>query len=128
MSELRRRSRDAGMRVLAAQGGELEGDYGFGVVRQLFDPVLLGARDTDRDQVLAGAAQLAAPLFGMVPNRSPTGMADADFARLHGLHWLVANLADAARCSWSSTTPTGPTSRRCASSATSPPGSRASPS
>ena len=65
LSELRRRSRDAGMRVLAAQGGELEGDYGFGVVRQLFGPILLGARDTDRDQVLAGAAQLAAPLFGM---------------------------------------------------------------
>ena len=91
LGELRRRSRDAGMRVLAAQGGELEGDYGFGVVRQLFGPVLLGARDTDRDQVLAGAAQLAAPLFGM---GAEPGAADADFARLHGLHWLAANLAE----------------------------------
>ena len=91
LSELRRRSRDAGMRVLAAQGGELEGDYGFGVVRQLFGPVLLGARDTDRDQVLTGAAQLAAPLFGM---GAEPGAAEADFARLHGLHWLAANLAE----------------------------------
>src|SRR5215831_20060114 len=30
----------AGMRVLAARGGELEGEFAYGIVRQLFEPLL----------------------------------------------------------------------------------------
>jgi predicted ATPase len=30
----------AGMRVLAARGGELEGEFAYGIVRQLFQPLL----------------------------------------------------------------------------------------
>src|SRR4029453_4159408 len=32
----------AGMRVLAARGGELEGEFAFGLVRQLVAPLLAG--------------------------------------------------------------------------------------
>ena len=35
-----RRAADTGMRVLTARGGELEQDFGYGVVRQLFDAPL----------------------------------------------------------------------------------------
>jgi len=40
----RERARGAGMRVLAGRGGELEGGFSFGVARQLFEPLLAGAR------------------------------------------------------------------------------------
>ena len=39
----RERAAQAEMRVLAGRGGELESDFSFGVVRQLFEPLLVGA-------------------------------------------------------------------------------------
>ncbi len=50
---------DAGATVLTARGSELEGDFAFGVARQLFqDPVTALAED-ERRQALSGAAALA---------------------------------------------------------------------
>jgi DNA-binding CsgD family transcriptional regulator len=92
LTELARRARDAQLRVLSARGGELERGYGFGVVRQLFDPVLLGAAAAERDRLLDGAARLAEPVFDV--GSSADGGTDAGFARLHGLQWMVANLAE----------------------------------
>ena len=43
----------------------------------------------------------------------------ASFAALHGLYWLTVNLTAERRCCWRSTTCTGATARRCASSPTS---------
>jgi len=40
MGELRRRAAAAELRVLSARGSELEREFPFGVVRQLFEPVL----------------------------------------------------------------------------------------
>src|SRR3954454_23691758 len=41
MTEARRRAGEAGMRTLAARGSELERQFPFGVVRQLFEPLLI---------------------------------------------------------------------------------------
>src|SRR6478609_5149448 len=41
-----------GMRVLRARGTELEGEFAFGVVRQLFEPALAGAPDPELAQLL----------------------------------------------------------------------------
>jgi hypothetical protein len=41
-SAARTQARDAGFRVLSAAGGELETDFPYGVVRQLFEPELAG--------------------------------------------------------------------------------------
>jgi DNA-binding CsgD family transcriptional regulator len=68
-----------GMRVLRSRGTELERDFAFGVVRQLFEPVLAEASDLERARLLEG---------GLPP--SPV---DPSFAILHGLYWLCANLA-----------------------------------
>ena len=38
LSEARRRAEAAGMRALTARGSELEREFAFGVVRQLFEP------------------------------------------------------------------------------------------
>jgi hypothetical protein len=51
--------------VLRARGAELEREFPFGVVRQLFEGVLLAASDEDRASLLAGAAGLAAGVLGL---------------------------------------------------------------
>jgi DNA-binding CsgD family transcriptional regulator len=84
-AELRRRAEAEGMTTLYARGGELERDFAFGCVRQLFEPVL-------DDELLSGAAHLAGTVF------EPDAAASADptYGVLHGLYWLTANLAEAA--------------------------------
>jgi hypothetical protein len=88
------RARAGEMRVLTARGGELEGEFAFGVVRQLFEPLLATAVPKARAELLAGAATLAEPIFeasSLVARTDVEG--DASFAVLHGLYWLAANVA-----------------------------------
>jgi DNA-binding CsgD family transcriptional regulator len=87
----RERLQRLGTRVLCARGSELERDFGFGVVRQLFEPVLNGNRRR-RQRWLAGAAALAAPLF-TTPDVVAAGR-EAQDSLLHGLFWLAANLSE----------------------------------
>lgn len=83
----------AGTRVLAARGSELERTFAYGVVRQLFEPVLAAAIEVERAELLGGAAGQAAALLGHAdPTLDPRGGRDASFAMLHGLFWLTANL------------------------------------
>ncbi|MFL6067178.1 MAG: AAA family ATPase [Gaiellaceae bacterium] len=83
VAETRRRAEEAGLRVLRARGGELEREFAFGVVRQLFEPAL------DRGDVFDGAAAPARAVF-----EDAAGGADAaSFAVLHGLYWLVVDLS-----------------------------------
>jgi hypothetical protein len=63
LAEAARRASDCGFSVLRAAGGELEREYGFGVVRQLFWPVVTPGRD--RGNLLDGAAGLAALPIGL---------------------------------------------------------------
>ena len=80
------------MHVLRARGGEYERDFPYGVVRQLFEPLL--ARRGPRAELLGGNARARrAPIFE--PAAAPAEGADP-FAVQHGLHWLVADLAGAA--------------------------------
>ena len=46
LDQARRRASAAGMTVLMAQGAALEQDFGFGIVRQLFEPVIRDAGRT----------------------------------------------------------------------------------
>ena len=88
---------DGGMRVLRARGTELERDFAFGVVRQLFEPPLAQASDLERADLLQAAAGVAAGLLGLRGTRPgdgpPSSGVDPSFAILHGLYWLCANLA-----------------------------------
>src|SRR3954471_7963756 len=79
-----------GMLCLSARGGGLERKLPFGVVRQLFEPLLARADAAERERLLEGAAALAAAAVD--PHADPT-RAPATFATLHGLYWLTANLA-----------------------------------
>jgi DNA-binding CsgD family transcriptional regulator len=88
---------DGGMRVLRSRGSELERDFAFGVVRQLFEPPLAEASELERADLLHAAAGVAAGLLGLpgaAPADDPPALGvDPSFAILHGLYWLCANLA-----------------------------------
>ena len=84
-----------GVMVLRARGGELERDFGYGIVRQLFEPVLSAAPARQRRDLLAGAAGFARPVLGLAGARDTVAGPDAAFAAQHGLYWLAANLASA---------------------------------
>jgi len=81
----------AGMRVLTARGGELEREFAYGVVRQLFEVLLASATPEDRERWLAGAAGLSAPVLSSVPVGDGVGQEPSSV--LHGLYWLSANLS-----------------------------------
>jgi DNA-binding CsgD family transcriptional regulator len=82
--------------VLLARAGELEREFPFGVVRQLFEGLL--ADPAARDAALSGAAAAARPVFGAIAGDGQGDGAaapdeDASFAVLHGLFWLTLNVS-----------------------------------
>jgi DNA-binding CsgD family transcriptional regulator len=91
-----KRARRRGMLTLAARGGELEGHFPYGVVRQLFEPVLRKASRAERRVLLAGAAELTAPLLTGEGEAAGGGREDSAFGHMHGLYWLAINVSQAA--------------------------------
>jgi DNA-binding CsgD family transcriptional regulator len=103
----------AGMRVLGARGSDLEQEFAFGVVRQLFEGPLASADPEERAALLDGAAALAAPLFepgpahvsAQSPDQSPVPArpeaapdgaippVDRRFTLVHSLYWLTTNIS-----------------------------------
>src|SRR6266700_3906786 len=84
---LRAACRGPDPQVLTARGLALEQGFGYGIVRQLLDPV------RGEDGLMDGAAGLAARVFEW----TEAGPVEDDvrYAAMHGLYWLVANLAAA---------------------------------
>src|SRR5437764_682092 len=94
LAAARGRGAEAGVEVRQSRGGELELEFPLGIVRQLFEPTLVGVRKAERRDLLSGAADLAAPLFsGDYLTDRASAKADPAFATLHGLFWLTSNLA-----------------------------------
>jgi DNA-binding CsgD family transcriptional regulator len=90
LAEARERAA-ASMATLSARASELERDFPFGVVRQLFEGAV--ATPDMRERALAGAAEPAAAAFGASYDPAADG-GGASFAALHGLYWLALNLAE----------------------------------
>src|SRR4051812_29965193 len=91
LEALRARARRHDMVVLAARASELDREFPFGVVRQLFEPLVLRAEEERRARLLGGPAALVARLLGV--GSSASDAADS-LAYFHALYWLIANLAD----------------------------------
>ena len=87
--EVMRLATAAGVRVLSARGSQLERSFGFGAVRQLFEPCTSDL--AARDRLLGGAAAVARPVFEEVAADETSN--NGSFAVLHGLYWLTVNLA-----------------------------------
>src|SRR6516162_8673807 len=62
-----RRGRELGLQALTARGSELERDFAYGLVRQLFEAPVVAASPPERAELLTGAAGHAATLFGVAP-------------------------------------------------------------
>src|SRR5262245_29747951 len=90
--EAQQQALDAGMQVLSARGSELETTFSFGVVRQLFEPLLAHLTDDERAELLTGAAELAIPIFEPA-HLTADPVRDVSLAMLHGLYWLTVNAA-----------------------------------
>ena len=87
---------ERGLRVLLARAGELERSLPYGVVMELFGAI---ANDpAQRNEIFAGPARIAAPLFGLGridDALAHDGIDRADpVAYVHGLFWLVLNLVE----------------------------------
>jgi hypothetical protein len=78
-----------GVSVMRARGGEVERDLGFGLVRELFEPVMRAAPAASRRRWLSGAASAASAVLG------GRGEGEADVASVtFGLDWLLCALAE----------------------------------
>ena len=89
---------EQGMLVLRSRGTELERDFAFGVVRQLFESPLANASELERADLLQSSAGVAAGILALPGAPAAEGLAsesDPSFAILHGLYWLCSNLAAA---------------------------------
>lgn len=90
-------ARERGMTVLQARGGVLEQQLEYGVARQLVEKPVVQASAERRAQLLAGPAASSGAALGLgeLPaDQGPGG--DPSLEIQHGLHWLVANLAEEA--------------------------------
>ncbi len=91
IAQARLRAAEAEFTVLSSRGSELERDFGFGVVRQLFERVV----SDDPARLRRGAAAPAERIFSLTGGGDGTPADDnPSFASLHGLYWLTAHLAD----------------------------------
>ena len=88
IAEAGRLAAGTGMVVLSARGGELESEFPWGLARQLFEAIAARSRRESPIDPLRGAAGLAGHALGI----GSTTAADASYATLHGLYWLVVNL------------------------------------
>jgi DNA-binding CsgD family transcriptional regulator len=91
LGEARRLAESEGIRILAARGSELEREFAYGVVRQLFEPAL-GDRKT-RERAFADGAATARAVFEVPSAGNGHAPGDAGLGGLHGLYWLTLNLA-----------------------------------
>jgi DNA-binding CsgD family transcriptional regulator len=92
LARLGRSAEGKGLRTMAASGSEIEREFGFGVVRRLFDPLLRSLGPDERAGLFAGPAALAAAIFGLAG--STTLEVNPAEASLYGLFWLAAALAE----------------------------------
>ena len=91
LAQLEARAATDGKTVLRARGSELEREFGFGVVRQLFGPTLRSLGEEERVRLFSGPANLARAVFGLA-DEVEIESRPAE-STLYGLFWLVANLA-----------------------------------
>lgn len=80
------------MYTISVRATELERSYPYGIVRQTADSVALDKSDEERSALFTGAARLALPI--LEPGSAEKGDSpELMYQRLHGLYWVIANLA-----------------------------------
>ncbi|MFI1172029.1 ATP-binding protein [Streptomyces melanogenes] len=90
LAEVRREAVARGCTLLTARGGEQEQGVAFHVVRQLVQPVLAAAGESEHRRILGTWYDIVAPAVGLVA--LPGGSPDPQGVR-DGLDWLVTRFA-----------------------------------
>jgi predicted ATPase len=84
-----------GLEVVHASAPELGSEIPFGVCIDLFEIRLAAAAESEREELLGGAAQGAKAIFDPTAASQPApDAAEQLFPILHGLLWLSSNLAE----------------------------------
>ena len=103
LGEIERLADERGFEVFSSCGMELERDFAYGIVRQLFEFRVHRLAPAERAELFRGAAALAEPLLfraGQAETAFAPGPAEAPedrvFAALHGLYWFCAELSERA--------------------------------
>ena len=100
LSEVSRIAEHRGFAVYRASGVELESEFAYGVVRQLFEFHAHRLAPGERAVLFRGAAALAEPVLlasgRSEPESDPPDEAPGDrvYAALHGLYWFCAELCE----------------------------------
>ena len=85
---------EAGFTSRRARASDLERDFAYGCVRQLLEPVVAQVPAAQRERLFDGAAALSHGVFASPGHPAAAPAADSAFSTLHGLYWLLNNLAD----------------------------------
>ena len=91
---------EGGFTCLRARASDLERDFAYGCVRQLLEPAVAQLSGSERESAFEGTAAFAKSLFAPpaalaegAPPGAELASSDLSFSMLHGLYWLVNNLA-----------------------------------
>jgi DNA-binding CsgD family transcriptional regulator len=84
----------AGVDVLSACGTELERDFPFALVRQLFEPRLRALAAPERERLFEGASAAARGALGFAAEHATPEPSGDPAAVLYGLYWLTAALTE----------------------------------
>src|SRR3954453_9577796 len=96
---VRARASRAGMRALSARASELEREFPYGVVRQLFERLVSDGADLTRASLAEGPASDALPALGLAsrgPITPEASSRNTSFSTLYGLYWLTVNISQSA--------------------------------
>jgi predicted ATPase len=85
----------AGLTTHRARASELERAIPHSITRQLFEPRLAHAGEAEREELLRDAAASASTVF-FGPDLGSASPGESPFAVLHGLYWMVVNMAERA--------------------------------
>ncbi len=89
LSEAVASARGSDVEVVRARGGELEREQPYGLLRQLFEPLMRRVDQRTRDELLSGAAAPAARVLNLGGDADQ--FADS-FAAAHAVFWLISGL------------------------------------
>jgi DNA-binding CsgD family transcriptional regulator len=94
VQEVQSRALAGGFEVATARSSELERDFPFGVVRQLFEPLLANGGSRKSSSLLSGAARFAEAALSDETLQGIAAVEDEpSYATVHGVYWLAANVA-----------------------------------
>ncbi|MEV6007865.1 AAA family ATPase [Streptomyces sp. NPDC051976] len=97
LAEVRAKASEAGLALGRARASEMERDFAFGVVQQLFEPLLAAADPAALEELWQGPAAQARDVFTPTGTSGSAAGPAGDFAVLHGLYWLTANASQSHR-------------------------------